>query len=142
MLPLFAQGWQAPEGRSPALVPSLPPLQPCRVAERMVPKIEALMTQLDRAGHYRDVQPRFDQLSAAYAARALNELGARQAPFTIESLMVLGRVNVHHRRYLQRLVEIDPRTYRWCWPARPDLGERWPCRLVAAAEEDRLTLPA
>src|SRR5215471_13636519 len=26
-----------------------------------------------------------------------------------------------------------------CWPARPDLGERWPSRLVATAEEDRLS---
>jgi hypothetical protein len=25
-----------------------------------------------------------------------------------------------------------------CWPARPDLGERWPSRLVATAEEERL----
>ena len=27
---------------------------------------------------------------------------------------------------------------RRCWPARPALGERWPFRLVATAEEDRL----
>jgi len=28
-----------------------------------------------------------------------------------------------------------------CWPARPDLGERWPSRLVATAKEDRLSVP-
>jgi len=37
-------------------------------------------------------------------------------------------------------------TYRqWCagqvqGPARSDLGERWPSRLVATAEEDRLNI--
>jgi hypothetical protein len=30
---------------------------------------------------------------------------------------------------LARLVAAD----RWCWPSRPDLGERWPSRLVATA---------
>jgi hypothetical protein len=28
--------------------------------------------------------------------------------------------------------------HRRCWPARPDLGDRRPSRLVATAEEDRL----
>src|SRR5262245_26730433 len=37
--------------------------------------------------------------------------------------------------YLYRL---RPRPHRRCWPSRPDLGERWPSRLVATAEEDRL----
>jgi len=32
-----------------------------------------------------------------------------------------------------------PRSHRRCWPARPDLCERWPSRLVAAAAEDRLS---
>jgi hypothetical protein len=32
------------------------------------------------------------------------------------------------------------RPHRWCWSARPDLGERWPSRLVATAEEDRLSI--
>jgi hypothetical protein len=31
---------------------------------------------------------------------------------------------------------------RRCWPARPDLGERWPSRLVATAAENRLNIPA
>jgi hypothetical protein len=30
------------------------------------------------------------------------------------------------------------RPHRRCWPSRPDLGERWPSRLVATAEEKRL----
>jgi hypothetical protein len=37
-------------------------------------------------------------------------------------------------RWLER-----PRPHRRCWPSRSDLGERWPTRLVATAEEDRLT---
>jgi hypothetical protein len=28
--------------------------------------------------------------------------------------------------------------HRRCWPSRPDLGKRWPSRLVATAAEDRL----
>src|SRR5262249_24549678 len=32
----------------------------------------------------------------------------------------------------------SPRPRRRCWPSRPDLGERWPSRLVAATAEDRL----
>jgi hypothetical protein len=31
-----------------------------------------------------------------------------------------------------------PRPHRRCRPARPDLGRRWPSRLVATAAEDRL----
>ena len=31
-----------------------------------------------------------------------------------------------------------PRPHRRCWPARPDLGERWPSRLVATATANRL----
>jgi hypothetical protein len=31
---------------------------------------------------------------------------------------------------------------RRCWTSRPDLGERWPARLVATAEEDRLNIRA
>jgi hypothetical protein len=31
------------------------------------------------------------------------------------------------------------RSHRWCWPARPDLGECWPSRLVATAAENRLS---
>src|SRR5262249_11390310 len=34
-----------------------------------------------------------------------------------------------------------PRPNRWCWTSRPDLGERWPSRLVAtAAAEKRLNI--
>jgi hypothetical protein len=33
-----------------------------------------------------------------------------------------------------------PRPHRRCWTSRPDLGERWPYRLVATAAEDRLKL--
>jgi len=29
---------------------------------------------------------------------------------------------------------------RWCGTSRPDLGERWPSRLVATEEEDRLSI--
>jgi len=42
--------------------------------------------------------------------------------------------------------EVAEATYRqWCagqvqGPARSDLGERWPSRLVATAEEDRLNI--
>jgi hypothetical protein len=28
--------------------------------------------------------------------------------------------------------------HRRCWPSWPDLGERWPSRLVATAAEERL----
>jgi hypothetical protein len=31
------------------------------------------------------------------------------------------------------------RSHRWCWTARPDLGGRWPSRLVATAAENRLS---
>jgi hypothetical protein len=31
------------------------------------------------------------------------------------------------------------RSHRRCWPSGPHLGERWPSRLVATAEEDRLS---
>src|SRR5215472_13401854 len=33
-----------------------------------------------------------------------------------------------------------PRSHRRRWPARSDLGRRWPSRLVATAAEDRLNI--
>ena len=35
-----------------------------------------------------------------------------------------------------------PWPHRRCWSSRPDLGERWPSRLVATAAEDRLSIKA
>ena len=39
-------------------------------------------------------------------------------------------------------VSVRPRPHRGRWTARPDLGERWPSRLVATAAEDRLSIKA
>ena len=36
----------------------------------------------------------------------------------------------------------SPRPHRRCWPARADLSERWPARLVETAEEDCLNIRA
>jgi hypothetical protein len=47
---------------------------------------------------------------------------------------ILGR----HRQYPVHCAY--PRSHRRCWPARPDLGERWPSRLVATSAEDRLNI--
>jgi hypothetical protein len=38
--------------------------------------------------------------------------------------------------------EHPDRRHRWCWTSRPDLGERWPSRLVATAAKNRLTFAA
>ena len=43
---------------------------------------------------------------------------------------------MHHRHTMYRL----SRPHRRCWTARPDLGERWPSRLVATAAENRLSI--
>jgi hypothetical protein len=40
--------------------------------------------------------------------------------------------------YANRDADVRPGERSQCRAARPDLGERWPSRLVATAEEDRL----
>jgi hypothetical protein len=40
------------------------------------------------------------------------------------------------------LLRMASRSHRRCRTARPDLSERWPSRLVATAEEERLNFPA
>jgi hypothetical protein len=36
-------------------------------------------------------------------------------------------------------ISVVPGPIARCGPSRPDLGKRWPSRLVATAEEDRLS---
>jgi len=60
------------------------------------------------------------------------ELGrkpARSAGSTTDQVRVCGRDHC-----------TNSGAHRWCWRARPDLGERRPSRLVATAEEDRLSI--
>jgi hypothetical protein len=47
-----------------------------------------------------------------------------------------------NRKKLYRVgpLVIGSRPHRRCWPSRPCLRERWPCRLVATAAEDRLSI--
>ena len=40
----------------------------------------------------------------------------------------------------QRDTGACPRPHRRSWPSRPDLGERWPSRLVATTAENRLSI--
>jgi hypothetical protein len=49
-----------------------------------------------------------------------------------------GVTSVHGPMELQPQAGAGPRPHRRCRTGRPDLGERWPSRLVATAEEDRL----
>jgi hypothetical protein len=42
--------------------------------------------------------------------------------------------------FVSLLMDISTRSHRWRWTSRPDLGERWPSRLVAMAAEDRLSI--
>jgi hypothetical protein len=76
------------------------------VAERVAPAIVDLIGKFDRARFYRDIQPRLERLAAAYAAQALAALGAREGPFTLESLTAVEGIKAEHRLYLERLVDI------------------------------------
>jgi probable HAF family extracellular repeat protein len=59
------------------------------------------------------------------------------SPFPPRSRGVQRLPKWHPLRF-PRYARHCPRLHRRCWPSRPDLGERWPSRLVATAEEDRL----
>jgi hypothetical protein len=56
----------------------------------------------------------------------------------IESLLTSVTMNFGGGEISEAPAFAVPRSHRRCWTARPDLGERWPSRLVATAAEDCL----
>jgi hypothetical protein len=62
-------------------------------------------------------------------------------PITDELTSVLA-FHGQHAFALGTAIALAERSWphRWCWTSRPDLGERWPSRLVATAAEDRLSI--
>jgi acyl transferase domain-containing protein/NAD(P)-dependent dehydrogenase (short-subunit alcohol dehydrogenase family)/acyl carrier protein len=105
-VPLYAHAWQLVGRHGAGLGWSEPPLGTSVVAERVAATIVDLINKFDRARFYREIQPRLERLAAEYATQVLAELGAREGPFTIESLTTMGGVEAEHRHYLEKLVEI------------------------------------
>ena len=105
-VPLYAHAWELAERHGAGLGWSEPPLGTSVVAERVAPTIVDLIGKFDRARFYRDIRPRLERLAAAYAAQALAALGAREGPFTLESLTAVEGIKAEHRQYLERLVDI------------------------------------
>jgi hypothetical protein len=58
------------------------------------------------------------------------------------AFMAWRRITVCPKNRTHRYRFTGARPHRRCWPSRPDLGERWPARLVATAAEDRLRFRA
>jgi acyl transferase domain-containing protein/NADPH:quinone reductase-like Zn-dependent oxidoreductase/SAM-dependent methyltransferase/acyl carrier protein len=96
--PLYECRPQLQPGASPVDVPVVAELQDLgTLGDRLAPKIADLASQLQREDHHRRFKRRFDVLCAAYAARALEQLGARGSPFTIESLMLSAEERARRR---------------------------------------------
>jgi acyl transferase domain-containing protein/ubiquinone/menaquinone biosynthesis C-methylase UbiE/acyl carrier protein len=133
-VPLYSIGWRIVDDKGatgrPAQLPS-----PTVLAERLAPTISELVQRFDRVRFYQDVDPRFERLAAACAGRALDELGAREAPFTLVGLMARAGVTDEHRQYLSCLIDIaeadgliDRTSDGWTMAADaelPDLETLW-----------------
>src|SRR5262249_54107565 len=81
------------------------------------------------------------------AAPTLPSLERPRPSITVEiGILFTGKIMAASRRVSSDKrrdagIPGSPRSHRGCWPARPDLGERWPSRLVATPEEERLAFP-
>ena len=64
----------------------------------------------------------------------------RACPIRIRALSRVALIRAGNVASAVRIASIPERPHRRCWPAWPDLGERWPARLVATASEDRLSV--
>ena len=63
-------------------------------------------------------------------------LNSVQLVFT-ETMSSAGGFSFDYAVASQWRLERGSRPHRRCWPSRPDLGGRWPSRLVATAAENR-----
>jgi len=101
---LYRHVWQVTERHAPTPTPAEPLLRSS--VEQVARTIDGLMRKFDRRRFYSDVRPRLHSLAACYAVKALATLGAREGPFTVDTLMMHGRIGAEHRRYLTRLIDI------------------------------------
>ncbi|MGD0023031.1 MAG: SDR family NAD(P)-dependent oxidoreductase, partial [Xanthobacteraceae bacterium] len=79
---------------------------PSIVAGRVSKQLPHLIAKFDRVAFYKSFQPRFDRLCAIYAARALEQLGARDGGFSAASLTDRGGVKPEYARQLALLIEM------------------------------------
>jgi phthiocerol/phenolphthiocerol synthesis type-I polyketide synthase C len=129
--PLITEWWRpdpAHASRSSAGLPT-----PSATVAAIMPEVERITLESDRAEFYRDILPRFDRLLAAYAVNALDTLWSTNAEFDLPRLARRGRVQRDQERLLARLVEIAEQDGRlakgnrgWLWDRSrvPETPER------------------
>ncbi len=121
---LIAEWWR-PDPAHPAVFPqplALP--QPALLAAAVAGDVAGAAHDFGRDVFYRDVQPAFDRLIGAYAARALAELGATTGSFTLGRLGRRGHVKSELQPLLAALVDMCESDGRliadgagWVWNA-------------------------
>jgi 8-amino-7-oxononanoate synthase len=83
---------------------SLP--RPPAIAERIVGPMVSHSHRYGRAGFYERVLPLMDELVAAFAFRAVDELTGGRRNFSFDSMVSTGNVDPQHHFLLRRLLEI------------------------------------
>jgi phthiocerol/phenolphthiocerol synthesis type-I polyketide synthase C len=105
-LPIYAHRWEPANRDAPVAGRATPLSPPSVIARRLAPKIDTLVARHARLAHYHDFAPRFDEVAAILAARALQLLAPGDQHFSLDTLVRLGSIPAEQRSYLQRLVEI------------------------------------
>ena len=85
------------------------PLQlspPSDIIRGLTEDVASVSKELARQEFYRDIQPIFDRLAGAYAAKALSELGAPTGSFTLARLMKRGKIKQSQSRLLSSIIDM------------------------------------
>jgi acyl transferase domain-containing protein/NADPH:quinone reductase-like Zn-dependent oxidoreductase/SAM-dependent methyltransferase/acyl carrier protein len=103
-LPLLVEDWRPDAAWTPRRAAPLDLPAPEDIAARVAPAIAEITQAFDRARFYSDIQPRLEALAGAYAADALEALGAAHEPFSLMSLAEKAGVAADQRPLLARLI--------------------------------------
>ncbi len=91
--------------KAPVIISSPMP-SPGKIGERMNPTLTKMIAEWKRKEIHERFKTRTDLLCAAYVARAFEQLGAREKPFTAESLIQERGVLPQYKTVLGRFIEM------------------------------------
>jgi acyl transferase domain-containing protein/acyl carrier protein len=129
--PALIADWWRPDPTTVSAQPLELP-EPQHIRSAVDASAADLADEFGRPAFYRDIEPLFDALAGAYAARALLEIGAATAPFSLNRLMRRGRIKAERKPLLAALIamatadgqlQADESGWTWneqCSPASPD----------------------
>ncbi len=102
--PMIAEWWRPDTAPASSLPEGLP--SPAQLQQSLAEDLPAIIAANDRAAFYREIQPAFARLSAAYAAKALASLELGDSPFDISRLTRKAGIKRDQVGLLTRIVHI------------------------------------